>query len=126
MMGRGRNARLVTPMKDRVWQNSAIMLVNHKKPPDIMTGQMVRLTALFYFSPPASWPKKKRAEAFRNTTLRPVGNEGDLDNLIASVMNLLQLPNVGYLKDDKDVVSMVVDKFFGEPERIELEIRVYE
>ena len=122
VMGRGRSARILTPLKDRVWQDKAAILIIQERPQRVLIG-MTSIKAWFYFSPPKSWSKKKRAEAMNNTTIRPQGKEGDLDNLAKNLLDVLQ--TVHLLENDKDVVSMDLAKFYGEPERIELEIRVY-
>lgn len=58
--------------------------------------------------------------------LRPWGNIGDVDNFLKSVLDQMQ-PNekrghVGFIKDDKLVVSDVTNKYYSMTPRYEIEI----
>lgn len=71
-----------------------------------------------YVQIPASWAKKKQAQA-RNGEVRPL-SKPDLDNYIKAISDAM---NGVVFNDDKQVVELSVKKYYSELPRAEIEIK---
>ena len=71
-----------------------------------------------YRAVPASWPKKRRADALAGI-IRPTGRP-DMDNVIKAILDSL---NGRMWRDDSQVVSLYAEKRYAETPRAEVEIK---
>lgn len=77
----------------------------------------VRLTILAYFEIPKSTSKKKREQMLRNE-IRPT-KKPDIDNITKIILDAL---NKFVYKDDTQVVSLIVDKYYAETPKVVVKI----
>lgn len=70
-----------------------------------------------YRAVPASWTKKRRADALAGI-IRPTGRP-DLDNVVKAILDSL---NGRMWRDDSQVVSLCAEKRYAETARAEVEI----
>ena len=106
---RGGKPRTYTPEQTVSYEN-AIRFAAHqamKGRPLIEMGVELRVTAIFPI--PASWPKKKWADAMAGLVAPTV--KPDCDNIVKSVADALN--QVVYV-DDKQITRIVVWKKYGE------------
>ena len=85
------------------------------------TDKLVELDVSFYFKPPKSTPKYKLKQITDNAVLYPVHK--DIDNLVKSVMDAMN--KVVYI-DDKQVVQLKANKYYGMEERTEIKVTIIE
>lgn len=83
----------------------AIREMENKVPFDVA----VVIAVIFYFSPPKSWPRKKKKEVISNNSFHIV--KPDVDNLLKSVKDALN--GIVYI-DDKLVCQAIVSKQYSE------------
>lgn len=76
---------------------------------------MIRAIITCYFSIPKSFSKKKREKAIQEK-IRPT-KKPDLDNIAKSILDSL---NDIAFDDDKQVVTLLVNKFYSENPRVEV------
>lgn len=81
----------------------------------VSANDVLSLSWTAYFSPPASWSKKKREEAMGKLHR----SKPDRDNLDKGVMDSL-------FEQDAGIATGVIAKRWGEPPRIEVEICIGE
>ena len=81
------------------------------------TTEPIRMTVTAYYHIPSSFSLKKKNEAIKGK-LRPL-TKPDLDNIGKIVADSLN--GVAYM-DDKQIVEMVINKFYGEHPRLEIMI----
>ena len=96
-------------MRYRAFKDSIRLHVG--KVPD--PGQVIALSWIAYFSPPASWSKKKRKEAI-GTLCRA---KPDRDNVDKAVLDAL-------FSEDSGIAQGSIEKRWGEPARLEIFITV--
>lgn len=85
--------------------------------PDEPIKEPIKIICNFYMPIPTSFSKKKKLQA-KNKEIRPVVRP-DIDNLLKLVLDAL---NNRFFLDDKQVVSLSVEKFYSEIPRTEVEI----
>lgn len=105
---RGGHMRAYTPAKTENYSNRLSGAAQ-----DAMDGRLpldgpVELTMRAVLGVPASWSKRKQADALTGALLPTV--KPDADNLVKLVMDAL---NTIVWKDDKQVVRCVIDKRYG-------------
>ena len=91
------------------------LLLEHR-PPEPLEGPL-EVFIKAYLKIPLSFSKKKVVEAIRGS-LRPTGKP-DTDNLGKQVMDCM---NQIFWRDDAQVVSLTVSKWYGAPARWEISI----
>jgi len=103
--------------KDTMLENEQLwaMLLPHK-PPQPLQGAL-RLTIDCYLRVPTGFSKKKALAALSGE-LRPT-TKPDVDNLAKKMKD--RMNRIFYL-DDKQVVTLLVRKFYGDPPRWEVEL----
>lgn len=95
----------------KTWeQRVASVAEDHALPATLQGPVEVRLA--FWLPRPKSAPKKRRTW--------PIGRKLDADKLARTVLDALTGPILG---DDGQVVRLVVDKDYGDPPRVEIEVR---
>ena len=118
----GNHIRMYTPQKTVVYENLIHMEYEqqcrrYRFPED----SMLEITVEAIFSVPKSVSKKNRLLMLERV-LRPV-KKPDVDNILKAVCDGLN--KVAYA-DDKQIVSMKVEKFYGETPKIIVSIREVE
>jgi Holliday junction resolvase RusA-like endonuclease len=95
-------------MRYRAWADAARAAAGRLPHPETIAS--FNWTA--YFSPPKSWSQKKRADAIGT----PHRGTPDRDNVDKAILDAL-FPN------DSAIADGVISKRWGEPARVEIEIR---
>ena len=93
------------------WQNLVAMAAQEHRPKDGLLTGAAGLSLEFYFSRPKSVSYKKRPDH----TVKP-----DIDKLIRAVLDALT--GIFYA-DDAQVDELYVTKMYGDPPRVEVEVR---
>jgi len=105
-----------TPKKTRIYEKSVIaQAIVHKFDQPLECAMSVRL--MFFLPIPVAFSKKKRADAISGA-LR-LTKKPDIDNLIKSILDPL---NGIFWKDDKQIVAIRAEKYYGEQPCVEVEI----
>jgi Holliday junction resolvase RusA-like endonuclease len=97
-----------TPAKTRKYEDAIRTLARSEMGTLNPLSGPVRVTLRAVFSPPASWPEKKKAAALRGE-IRPT-KRPDLDNIEKAWLDGLN--NIAYL-DDAQVVEKTSQKAYG-------------
>ena len=92
-----------------------LYIINHQDRP-LIEGQ-IEATLKAYFTIPKSATKKKRALMI-DEKVRPI-KRPDLDNIAKTVLDALN--GLAY-KDDSQVVSLILEKYYSDTPRVELEL----
>lgn len=107
--GKGKSfAQIYTDSKTKQAENTILAQALQHRPASPIEGP-IRLSVTSVFGVPASWSKRKRAEALAGA-VRPTGKP-DVDNLVKALMDALN--GVFYL-DDTQVVQLIAIKQYGE------------
>ncbi len=93
----------------RLWKDKIRSLVGELPP----ASQIARLSWVAYFSPPASWSKKKRNEAIGELHR----GKPDRDNIDKAILDAL-------FKEDSAIASGSIEKRWDICERVEIEIEI--
>ena len=107
------NGHAVTPEKTRRYERMvrALWLSEHK---ECLFGDVaVRLE--FYMPIPTSWSKRKQGQA-RAGAIRPAVRP-DIDNLVKAVLDGL---NETAYTDDKQIISLMAEKYYSDEPRTEV------
>lgn len=118
---RGAHVIAYTPEKTKAYESeikAAAMLA--------MAGNQVAMGAVYvdiviHVEPPASWSKKRRAEALADVTF-PMGKP-DIDNVTKGILDAMNGIVYG---DDKQVVQMTVVKRYFEPAGVVVRVGIVE
>lgn len=113
---RGKYVSVRTPEKTKAYEN-AIQAAYLQQCGNVgfPEGSQMELRVTAYFKIPKSTSKKKR-ETMLSGEVRPT-KKPDGDNILKAVADALN--GVAY-KDDAYVVKMEIEKYYGEPERIDV------
>ena len=106
-----------TPKKSTSFENLVKTSFSAQVGAVVPTELGVKLKVTAYFMPPQATPKYRK-ELIR-TTLVPVLKKPDIDNVVKSVLDAL---NQVVYQDDKQVYSMICNKFFSFRPRTEVTI----
>ena len=110
----------VTPKKTKVYEEQVrTAYVEACEDERIFFYGAVEMIVNVYVQIPKSTPKKERASMSLGF-IRPTVKNGDVDNLFKAVSDAL---NDLAFKDDSQVVSATIRKFYGEQARAEITIR---
>jgi Holliday junction resolvase RusA-like endonuclease len=76
------------------------------------------MTIVSVFAVPASWSRKRQAQALAGTIAKTT--KPDIENSVKGAMDALQ--SVAYC-DDRQIVSLIARKVYGDRPRLEIELR---
>lgn len=108
--------RLYDPNKSRDYKQYVRLAAADHKPENLLEGEL-ELTVDVYRPIPKSMPKYKREMAIEGK-LRPI-TKPDVDNYVKGIKDGLS----GIIwQDDKQVVSLVVRKWYSETPRVEITV----
>lgn len=110
-------ARAYDPKKSSDFKQYVKMVAAGIAPSEILTGEL-NLIVDVYRSIPKSFSKKK-IEMALNGTLRPT-SKPDVDNYVKGIKDAL---NKVIWKDDSQIVSLTVRKWYSDKPRIEIEVQ---
>ncbi len=113
-------ARLYDPAKSRNYKEYVKMAAAEHAPSALLEGPLL-LNVTVYRSIPKSFSKKKTAQAEAGE-LRPT-SKPDVDNYVKGIKDAL---NKVIWKDDSQVVSVMVAKFYSQKPRIEVKVQALE
>lgn len=106
--------RVYDPSRSRDFKQYVKLVASQHKPPKPLEGEL-HLIVNVYRSIPKSMPKYKR-ELIKEDKLRPT-TKPDVDNYVKSIKDGLK----GVIwRDDSQVVSLVVAKWYSENPRVEV------
>lgn len=108
---------LYDPTKSRNFKQFVSLIATQHKPESLLTGP-VMVTADIYRSIPLSWSKKKQVKAAAGE-IRPI-TKPDCSNIIKGIEDAL---NKIIWRDDSQVVSLTVRKWYSENPRVDIEIK---
>lgn len=111
----GGHARAFTPAKTRRYEDIVRQYAVREWGRPMLDGVCICLHAEFVRAIPASWSKRKRADALAGA-LHPIGRP-DLDNCIKSVTDAL---NGVVYADDALICVASARKSYGDPPRVEV------
>ena len=100
-----------TPQKTRDYED-AVRLIARRCVKSPMTGQ-ISVAIDFYLAIPKSWSEAKKIRAW-NDEIYPTGKP-DLDNLGKAILDAC---NGILYDDDKQIVSLTMRKYYGEPKTV--------
>jgi len=112
--------RMYDPKKSSSYKDYIKFVASEYAPSELIKGPL-QMSVDIYRPIPKSFSKKKSALA-ESGTLRPI-TKPDVDNYIKAIKDALK--NIIW-KDDSQVVSLVVNKFYSEQPRIEVIINEME
>lgn len=110
-----------TPEKTVLYENLIKLMFAQTNNTVIETGKPIEMTVRAYFEIPKSYTKGKKLAAEHNI-IRPT-KKPDADNILKVVSDAL---NETAYKDDTQIVRAVVEKYFSDNPRVEVEITVIE
>ena len=100
-------------------EESKILALLYQYKPEMPIKQAVEVKIWAYLPIPRSWPKWKRKAAL-NGEIRP-DKKPDIDNLAKQVLDCM---NGVFWQDDKQVVSLAVEKWYSDQPRWVIAYRV--
>ena len=109
---RGNFVSTYTPEKTASYENLVKVLAMQAMKGTQPLPYPVRVVIDVAICPPASWSKKKRAQAL-NQLIQPTGKP-DIDNVAKGILDAMN--GVAYL-DDKQVISLTIRKFYDESDQ---------
>jgi Holliday junction resolvase RusA-like endonuclease len=116
-----KNGRIISQAYDdektKIDNKTLSALLMPHKPPVILSGPL-ELEVDAYLRIPKGFSKKKAAEALSGT-LRPTGKP-DLSNLVKKIEDRM---SGWFYNDDRQIVSKVSRKWYGDPPRWEVTLR---
>ena len=104
---RGNFVTTYTPEKTASYENLVKVLAMQEMGSNQPISSPVNVFIDIAICPPASWSKKKRAQAL-NAEIHPTGKP-DIDNVAKGILDAMN--GVVYL-DDKQVISLMVRKYY--------------
>ena len=110
-----------TPEKTVLYENLIKLMFAQTNNTVIETGKPIEMTVKAYFEIPKSYTKGKKLAAEHNI-IRPT-KKPDADNILKVVSDAL---NKTAYKDDTQIVRAVVEKYFSDNPRVEVEITAIE
>jgi Holliday junction resolvase RusA-like endonuclease len=113
-------ARLYDPAKSRNYKEYVRLAASEHAPAALLEGPLL-LSVSIYRSIPKSFSKKKTAQAEAGE-LRPT-SKPDVDNYVKGIKDAL---NKVIWKDDSQIVSVTVAKFYSQKPRIEVKVQALE
>ncbi|MED0736254.1 RusA family crossover junction endodeoxyribonuclease [Aneurinibacillus thermoaerophilus] len=113
-------ARLYDPAKSRSYKEYVRLAASEHAPATLLEGPL-QLVVNVYRSIPKSFSKKKTAQAEAGV-IRPT-TKPDADNFLKGVKDAL---NKVIWKDDSQIVSVTVAKFYSQRPRIEVKVQALE
>lgn len=113
---RGGFVRSYTPEKTLNYENLIRFSYDQIEDKEILEGEL-KAVIKGYFTIPKSTSKKKY-RMMLNEEIRPT-KKPDLDNLAKTILDAL---NGRAFKDDSQVVSLLVEKYYSDTPRVEIEI----
>ncbi|WP_100408293.1 RusA family crossover junction endodeoxyribonuclease [Bacillus solitudinis] len=108
--------KVYDPEKSRNFKQYVKLVASQHKPEKPIEGQ-IQLMVEIYRSIPKSMPKYKR-ELIKDMKVRPV-TKPDVDNYIKAIKDAL---NGVIWRDDSQVVTLVVSKWYSENPRVEVNV----
>jgi Holliday junction resolvase RusA-like endonuclease len=108
--------RMFDPAKSRSFKEYVKLAASQHAPNELLTGPL-NVHVKIYRNIPKSFSKKKTEEA-ETGVLRPV-TKPDVDNYYKGIGDAL---NEVIWKDDSQVVSLIVEKFYSKRPRAEIQI----
>jgi len=109
---RGNFVSTYTPEKTASYENLVKVLAMQEMGSNQPISSPVNVFIDIAICPPASWSKKKRAQAL-NEEIHPTGKP-DIDNVAKGILDAMN--GVVYL-DDKQVISLTIRKFYDESDQ---------
>ena len=109
---RGNFVQTYTPEKTASYENLVKVLAMQAMKGTQPLPYPVRVVIDIAICPPASWSKKKRAQAL-SQLIQPTGKP-DIDNVAKGILDAMN--GVVYL-DDKQVISLTIRKFYDESDQ---------
>jgi Holliday junction resolvase RusA-like endonuclease len=108
------------PAKSRHYKEYVRLAASEHAPAALLEGPL-QLVVNVYRSIPKSFSKKKTAQAEAGV-IRPT-SKPDVDNYVKAIKDAL---NKVIWKDDSQIVSVTVDKFYSQRPRIEVKVQALE
>ena len=109
-----------TDKDQRTEQNRLMALMYEHRPPEPLQGA-IALGVRAYLPIPKSKPKKWQAAAMAGE-IRPT-TKPDIDNLAKNIEDVM---NGVFFVDDRQIVTLSVEKWYGEPARWEISLESIE
>lgn len=118
---RGAHVIAYTPEKTKTYEARIKSAALEAMAGGQITTCAVHVDIVIHVEPPASWSKKKRAEAFADVVY-PMGKP-DIDNVTKGILDAM---NGIVYADDKQVVRMTVVKRYFEPAGVVVKVGIVE
>ena len=113
---RGNYMGTYTPARTRNYEDSVISQALSYKPNSPLENSL-RVKIVFYLPIPKSFSRKNKEKAIWGT-IRPA-KKPDIDNCVKAILDPL---NTIFWNDDRQIVSMHAEKFYGDIPRTEVQI----
>lgn len=114
----GNFVQTYTPKNTRLYEKTIADAYKNQSGVIFPTEMPLKLRIRAFMGIPSTFSKKKKTRAIQSE-LRPT-KKPDADNIAKSVLDALN--GVAYA-DDKQVVDLGIKKYYGEVERLEIEIQ---
>ena len=112
-VSRGGFGRAYTPKKTADYEKHVVAEFRSVYPDAKPIDKALRVKIFAFYVPPASWSKRKRAEAIFG--LIPKTTKPDADNVAKAILDALN--GAAYL-DDSQVISLLVEKRYDNYSRV--------